>query len=848
MTLSSAGLLLVGCGESDPCKGEPGVCLTARIDGTMRGLDQLSIAVDRPEPKEVATPTPPRAFQLPVKVAIVLPQGTTGVVRVAVTGMGGGVALGYDEEAIDLGRLRQVTFTLEPPEDDVGTPDAGVCQGVTECLGGDGCCPPGCDWQTDADCPQPICGNHLIEPGEACDDGNLDNGDECDPTCRYNLLFELLSGSPAAQAHADALGSDARFFSMNDLTTDGNTLWVTSPNGGVIRAIAPDTGMTSTFIGKLGERWIADGNVVQARFAGPTAIAHGGGSWMWVGDVDPATGTGHVRRVDMTSANHDVVTSNTSISNLRSLAASATAFAILDGSGLRLFTIDDDGGLHSNTSITQFFASPYKLPNPLACTRVLYAGVEGGADVYYVACPDQSIVFRATVSGGTGNLSLVAGTCTLGPNGCTYAAGCSAHVDATLARITRPDGLTLDEAGNLLISDPGCHRIWRLADGSLTAYAGSGEAGWAEATGGDLLTASFSSLGALTHIGGAVFAAEHLQVRLLANGQTRVLAGSHHRPLNLDAPAEEVGYQSVTCMASDGISLLAHTGMPNNILFAVSLGSGASATLYQWQLEGTHGPVAANDAVRIGDKLYVAMSDGTIQQIGTDGSNPMHFFGQADVTQPMRALTTDGTELYYVNQANLVGRLTLDGIVHPIAGSPDTTDVVDGVGEAAHFSRPTGLALVNANLYLLDGPAVPPDGAIGTNPGLTVVRRIEAHSGKVTIIAGELGQTGAQDGVGTDARLAGANCLASDGLSLFICDAGPLLPTNSNDGPTIRQMVLETGALTTMIGKRGAWSFGPGQGLHALVDLGTSSSLVYDQGTKNLYLFDSAETAFARIH
>ncbi|MFA5828867.1 MAG: MopE-related protein, partial [Candidatus Shapirobacteria bacterium] len=43
-----------------------------------------------------------------------------------------------------------------------------------------------CDQQTDEDCGS-ICGNAIIETGETCDDGNLQNGDGCSSTCQPEL-------------------------------------------------------------------------------------------------------------------------------------------------------------------------------------------------------------------------------------------------------------------------------------------------------------------------------------------------------------------------------------------------------------------------------------------------------------------------------------------------------------------------------------------------------------------------------------------------------------------------------------------------------------------------------------
>ena len=49
-------------------------------------------------------------------------------------------------------------------------------------MNGDGCCPAGANSLNDTDCP-PRCGNGLMEAGEQCDDGNMNNGDACTNAC-----------------------------------------------------------------------------------------------------------------------------------------------------------------------------------------------------------------------------------------------------------------------------------------------------------------------------------------------------------------------------------------------------------------------------------------------------------------------------------------------------------------------------------------------------------------------------------------------------------------------------------------------------------------------------------------
>ncbi|MEZ4402784.1 MAG: DUF4215 domain-containing protein [Kofleriaceae bacterium] len=62
---------------------------------------------------------------------------------------------------------------------------------ITMPANGDGCCPAGANNTTDSDCA-PRCGNGVVETGEQCDDGNMNNTDACSNTCT------LTSATPTA--------------------------------------------------------------------------------------------------------------------------------------------------------------------------------------------------------------------------------------------------------------------------------------------------------------------------------------------------------------------------------------------------------------------------------------------------------------------------------------------------------------------------------------------------------------------------------------------------------------------------------------------------------------------------
>jgi cysteine-rich repeat protein len=63
-----------------------------------------------------------------------------------------------------------------------GTCTASCTHALLPPMNGDGCCPAGATIGTDDDCPA-RCGDRVRTAPEACDDGNVETGDGCSPTC-----------------------------------------------------------------------------------------------------------------------------------------------------------------------------------------------------------------------------------------------------------------------------------------------------------------------------------------------------------------------------------------------------------------------------------------------------------------------------------------------------------------------------------------------------------------------------------------------------------------------------------------------------------------------------------------
>jgi len=167
-----------------------------------------------------------------------------------------------------------------------------------------------------------------------------------------------------------------------------------------------------------------------------------------------------------------------------------------------------------------------------------------------------------------------------------------------------------------------------------------------------------------------------------------------------------------------------------------------------------------------------------------------------------------------------VTNATQNNNVTTIAGSAGANGSADGTGTAARFYHPFGITTDGTNLYV-------------TDYGSSTIRKIVISTGAVTTIAGSAGVVGSADGTGTAATLNYPTGITTDGTNLYVTDT-----YNS----TIREVVISTGAVTTIAGSR---AIGSADGT------GTAATFYYPTGITmdgtNLYVADNGNSTIRKI-
>lgn len=383
---------------------------------------------------------------------------------------------------------------------------------------------------------------------------------------------------------------------------------------------------------------------------------------------------------------------------------------------------------------------------------------------------------------GTGVVSTLAG--------CAGSPGSTDGPDST-ARFNCPRGIILN-GETLLVADAGNNTIRQIviSTGLVTTIAGSaGNKGTADGIGDD---ARFHYPTGLTVVDGNLYVADYMNNSIRqVNLSTRVVTTIAFPGSELDI---EIGGM-LNCtpgngLTTDGIYLYVteptaikkvciSTGLVTT-LRCVDAVSGSDIDI--WGLNGitTDGSYLyitekCTNIIRKIDKLSgVATIFSGIEFLSgsTDGIS-----SDAQFNAP-HGIILVGNTFYLTDSGNhnirKINKTT--EFVETLSGEACGFGSIDGIGDKARFYRPNGITIVNGNLYIADTKN-------------STIRQIVIATGAVTTFAGQAGQRGSNDGIGTNARFNYPEGITTDGVNLYVADTGNY---------TIRKIVISNGEVSTL--------------------------------------------------
>jgi sugar lactone lactonase YvrE len=305
--------------------------------------------------------------------------------------------------------------------------------------------------------------------------------------------------------------------------------------------------------------------------------------------------------------------------------------------------------------------------------------------------------------------------------------------------------------------------------GQVSAFAGNGTPGF---TNGQLASAQFNNpMGLATDVAGNIYIADSFNsaIRKIAmDGTVSTVAGTGTIGL-VNGTAETAQFYSPSALAVDALGNIYIADRGNNAVRKITP-TGLVSTL-----AGSGNP---------------GYADGT---------------GAAATFNTPTGIAVDANGNVYVADYgnNLIRKITPAGVVTTIAGSR-TVGYVNGVGTAANFNKPTGIALdANGNIYVAEplnhairkidanmlvttftgGPAA--TSWLGNPNALSIdasgnfwisdangrILKISTAR-KLTVLAGTSGTTGATNGAGNSALFNNPTGIATSAGNVYIADYG----------------------------------------------------------------------------
>jgi uncharacterized repeat protein (TIGR01451 family) len=540
--------------------------------------------------------------------------------------------------------------------------------------------------------------------------GNLYVSDQSNHTIRKITpggVVTTVAGSAGVIGSADGSGSAARFYYPSGMAIDSaGNLFVADTYNHTIRKITPG-GSVSTFAGTAGASGIANGTGSGASFIYPYGIAVGGTN-LYVADTWGCT----IRKI-------------TSAGVVTTVAGQPRIPGVADGTG-NAAQFNYPYGLSANSTGMIYVADSYNKAirkitsagavTTLAGSKTNDVGGVGSADgtgraarfnypngvavsgnSIYVADSSNNTIRKIT---STGAVTTLAG-----------APRVFGHADGTgsAAQFYYPYGIAADKAGTLYVADTNNHTIRKITPaGVVTTLAGAGGvSGSADGTGS---AARFYTPYAVAVDGSSnVYVADSLNFtvrKITPGGVVTTVAGLAGSSGSTDGTGSGARFTYLYGIAVDNAGNVYVTDAGNYTVRKITP-AGVVTTL-----AGTRGIAGSIDGI---------------------GANA-RFDGPYGIA-------VDSVNNLYVGDRNnsVIRKITPAGVVTTLAGVAGSDGIADGMGAAARFLSPAGIAILGTTLYVADTynheirNGVPADLKITCTDGKTIVPNGTSDTYTITV-------------------------------------------------------------------------------------------------------------------
>lgn len=483
-------------------------------------------------------------------------------------------------------------------------------------------------------------------------------------------VVTTLAGSVGQLGSIDGTGAAARFSNPQGIAVDSNgNLFVADSSNHTIRKIT-QSGVVTTVAGSAGQPGNADGIGTAARFNNPVDIAVDGSGNVYVADTY-----------------NDTIRKITPADTVTTLAGSAGQVGSLDGAGA---------------------AARFNGPQGVS--------VDASGNIYVGDTGSNTI--REITSAGV--VTTMAGTA--GQSGWADGMG----VGATAAKFYSPAGVTVDVSGNVYVADQFNHTIRKITSaGVVTTFAGaSAKDGSTDGTG--VAAGFFNPNGIAVDASGNSYVADsnnNTIRKVTPAGVVTTFAGLAGHNGSTDGAVAAARFSIPKGVAVDSSGNLYVADYYNYTIRKITA-AGVVTTL-----AGTAGQAGSVDGAGAAARFYnpagVAVDSSGNVYVADQGNDTIRKITPAGVVTTIGGIagsfgTTDGGgnkfggpagvavdssgNVYVADRGDdTIAKITPSGVITTLAGTSGSAISVDGLGAAARFNNPEGIAVDGSgNVYVAD--------------------------------------------------------------------------------------------------------------------------------------------------